>query len=37
MRKRQARRSATPYYPSQQRGHQMLLLDDRTVIGRLTR
>jgi hypothetical protein len=24
----------TPYYPSQQRGHQCLILDDRTVIGR---
>ena len=22
-----------PYYPSQQRGHQCLILDDRTMIG----
>lgn len=22
-----------PYYPSEQRGHQCLILDDRTVIG----
>lgn len=34
MRKRTKRRPTTPYYPSQQRGHQMLVLDDRTVIGR---
>jgi hypothetical protein len=34
MRKRKPARPSTPYYPSQQRGHQMLVLDDRTVIGR---
>lgn len=33
LRRRDPRVPRTPYYPSQQRGHQMLMLDDHTIIG----
>lgn len=31
--RRENRVPRTPYYPSQERGNQMLVLDDRTMIG----
>jgi len=32
-RRRDKRVQTNPYYPSEQRGHQMLMLDDHTIIG----